>query len=217
MDTKKRIIEQARKAFNQSGFGAVNLFELAKSLDISRGNMIYHFKDKEVLLEVIAGELWSKIEATKLSKTLPSFKNLHQDAQTYYKLQKEYSFIFYDNQVYTHPLVAPKMKVIVEDFIRNIEMAIAFSIQIGNMKKEPLPGLYKNLATSTWMLLFFGSTQKNFRGKKAKEEGEILIWSLLIPHLTEKGIASFKKFFGADYLAKLGEPFDHNLESYLIF
>ncbi len=217
METKQRILNQALKVFNKSGYGAVNLFELAKSLDMSRGNMTYHFKDKEVLLKELIDQLWEKLTNGMVAKSIPSFQNLHHDAQLYYRLQKEYSFIFHDNQVLKHPLIAPKMKSLCDKIIKDIETAIAFSIQLGNMKEEPVPGVYKNLAITSWMMMFFWSSQQMIRGDKTKEDGEKVIWSLLLPHLTEKGLASFKKFFGEDYLADMGEEFDQNMDSYLTF
>lgn len=217
MDTKQRILNQAVKAFNKSGYGAVNLFELAKSLEMSRGNMTYHFKDKEALLKEITNQLWDKLTNERVTKDVPSFQNLHHDAQLYYRLQKEYSFIFHDNQVLKHKLVAPKMKSLCSKTIKDIEIAIAFSIQLGNMKPEPAPGVYKNLALTSWMLMFFWSSQQMVRGDKSSGDGEKVIWSLLLPNLTEKGLASFKKFFGEDYVASLGEDFDQNMDSYLIF
>ncbi|MEM9933801.1 MAG: TetR/AcrR family transcriptional regulator, partial [Bacteroidota bacterium] len=62
MTTKERILTKALQRFNQEGYGAVNLFELAKSMGMSRGNMTYHFKDKETLLNALAEELWEKLE-----------------------------------------------------------------------------------------------------------------------------------------------------------
>ncbi|SHJ49242.1 TetR/AcrR family transcriptional regulator [Aquimarina spongiae] len=217
METKQRILSQALKAFNKSGYGAVNLFELAKSLEMSRGNMTYHFKDKEALLKALMDQLWEKLTSGRVAKGIPSFQNLHHDAQLYYKLQKEYSFIFHDNQVLKHKLIAPKMKSLCDKTVKDIETAIAFSIQLGNMQTEPVPGVYKNLALTSWMMMFFWSSQQMIRGDKTKEDGEKVIWSLLLPHLTEKGLASFKKFFGDAYLDSLGEGFDQTMESYINF
>ncbi len=217
MDTKERILNQAIMAFNRSGYGAVNLFELAKSLDMSRGNMTYHFRDKEALLKEITNELWDKLTTARVAKSIPSFQNLHHDVQLYYGLQKEYSFIFHDNQVLKHELIAPKIKQLCAKTIHDIEAAIAFSIQLGNMNKEPIPGTYKNLALTSWMLMFFWSSQRMIRGDKTKGDGEKVIWGLLLPHLTKKGLASFKKFFGDDYLASFGDDFDHTMESYISF
>jgi len=217
LETKQKIIDKALKTFNKSGYGAVNLFELAKSLDMSRGNMTYHFKDKEALLLELTNQLWDKLTNVRVEKSIPSFQNLHNEAQLYYRLQKEYSFIFHDNQMLKHALIAPRMKSLCAKMIKEIETAIAFSIQLGNMRDESVPGVYKNLALTTWMSMFFWSSQQIIRGNKTNEDGEKVIWSLLLPHLTEKGLASFKKFFGEDYLLKMGEAFDHNMDSYLTF
>ena len=217
MITKQKILQRALKTFNQSGYGAVNLHELAKSLEMSRGNMTYHFKDKEVLLKELADELWNELNEARADKTIPSFENLHHDVQLYYRLQKKYAFIFQDKLVLSHPIIAPRMKELTAKTIRDIEMAIAFSIQIGNMNQEPAPGVYYNLALTSWILMFFWASQQTVRGDKVQKDGEKVIWSLLLPHLTPKGMASFKKYFGEEYLASLGKAFDHSLESYVNF
>lgn len=218
MDTKQRIIKQAVKAFNKSGYGSVNLFELAKSLNMSRGNMTYHFKDKEALLKEIVNQLWEKLsKGLTATQKIPSFQNLHTYAQLYYQLQREYSFIFQDNQVLKHPLIGPKLKELGKQAIQDTKVAIAFSIQIGNMKPEPAPGVYDNLALTSWMLMFFWSTQQTVLGTKKKEDGEKVIWSMLLPHLTEKGLAAFEKYFGKNYIKSFGNDFEVDIESYFTF
>ena len=89
MKTKEKIIGTATRLFNNQGYNSINLFELANQLGISRGNLTYHFKDKENLLVAICDEMWTKIENER-SKTmqLPSFENLHNEIQLYYKFQK---------------------------------------------------------------------------------------------------------------------------------
>ena len=216
-NTKERILNHALKRFNESGYGAMNLLELAKSLDMSRGNMTYHFKDKEALLKCLSEELWQKLQVPRRSKAIPSFANLHHDSQLYYRLQREYSFIFKDNQVLSHPLVAPQMKAFAEQTIQDIEMAIAVSVQVGNMNPEPLQGTYKNLALTSWILMYFRSSKQEIRNNREKDDGERVIWSLLLPHLTKKGIAAFRKYFGDDYMNQLGDPFNPSLESYVKF
>jgi len=217
LTTKQRILSHALASFNQSGFGPVNLFELAKSLEMSRGNMTYHFKDKDALLEALADELWEKMEGLKSHRGIPSFQNLHHDVQLYYRLQEEYSFIFQDNHVLAHPLIVEKMRAFSQKTVAHMKVAITFSIQLGNMNPEPAPGIYNHLALTSWMLMFYWSSQQKIRGEESRENGEKAIWSLLIPHFTPKGINSFKKFFGESYYDSLGEPFAQNIESYISF
>ena len=217
-NTKEIIIQAATQTFNKYGFGVVSLHELAQKIGISRGNLTYHFKDKEVLLEAIANEMWQKIETQRnQSRQFPSFQNLHNEVQLYYRFQKEYAFIFLDTHVLNHPLIKKRFREITQQTIQDNKAAIAFAIKMGNMKPEPLPGIYANIAFITWMLSFFWLSQQIIRGEKPREDGEKMIWSILVPHFTEKGIESFKAFFGDNYYESLGPSFEADLNTLINF
>ena len=80
------------------------------------------------------------------------------------------------------------------------------------MKPEPFPGAYFNLCLSIWVIALFWLPQQTIRKKWPKGETvDKIIWSLILPHFTEKGIESFKEFFGADYYNNLGKPFEVDL------
>lgn len=53
MTTKERIQNKAIELFNQSGMYKTGVREIARSLDISPGNLSYHFARKEDLLSAI--------------------------------------------------------------------------------------------------------------------------------------------------------------------
>ena len=217
-NTRNKIIEFATQYFNKEGFGAISLHELAKKLEMSRGNLTYHFKDKDALLEAIVEEMWEKLEAeTTKSRQLPSFKNLHNTARVYYRIHREYAFIFLDQNVLNHPSIKPKLQEVTRQAIEDNKAAIAFAIKIGNMKPEPVSGIYYNIALITWILSFYWRSQQVIRGEKTKEDSEKIIWSLLVPHFTEKGIQSFIEFFGEEYYNSLGEPFEVKLEDIISF
>jgi len=218
MTTREKIIKEAKKYFNQHGYAAITLFELSQKLGMSRGNLTYHFKDKEALLEAIANEMWAKIEAERnKSRQFPSFENLHNEVQLYYKIQKAYAFIFLDPHLLNHPLIKKQFREITQQTINDNKAAIAFSVKMGNMKPEIVPGTYHNIAFISWMLTFYWLSQQIIRGEKTNEDGEKMIWSILIPHFTKKGEASFKSFFGEDYYNSLGAAFDLDLNKYISF
>lgn len=217
-ETKVKIMSTAKLMFNKHGYGAISLFEIAQNMNISRGNLTYHFRDKDELLTMISNEMWSKLEAERQkSIKLPSFKNLHNEVQLYYKYQKEYAFIFLDPHVLNHPQIKKQFREITAQSIKENKEIIAFSIGVGNMKPEAFPGLYNNLSFIAWMLTFFWLPQQIIRGEKKQEDGEKLIWSVLLPHMTEKGLYNFKKYFGEGYLNSLGDPFDIDIESLISF
>jgi hypothetical protein len=218
MKTKEKIISTAIEQFNKLGYNSLNLFELANILNISRGNLTYHFKDKESLLKAIVSEMWQKIETERSkSRHLPSFENLHNEVQLYFKYQKIYSFIFLSLNMLSHSLIKPKLKEMTNQTITDIKAGIAFSISIGNVKKEAIPGTYNNIAYLTWLITFYWHAQKNICDEKLNIDGEKIIWSLMIPHFTEKGNKSFIDFFGEDYFKDVNQAFDINLSKYITF
>lgn len=55
-ETKKRILEGAREAFNALRYGQVTTAVLAERLGVSEGNLWYHFKTKRALLSAIQAD-----------------------------------------------------------------------------------------------------------------------------------------------------------------
>jgi len=221
ISTKQKIINKAVELFNKKGFASVTLFEIAGLLNMTRGNLTYYFKDKDALLESIVEELWAKMEVER-DKTVqfPSFENLHNEIQLYYRIQRAYSFIFLDYHVLNHSAIQQKFRELTEQQIKDNEARIAFAITTGNMHPEPYEGLYHNLAFNTWMLSFYWLSQQMIRGEKANEsgeDGEMNIWSMLLPHFTEKGLKAFRNFFGDDYLKNLGKSFKSDIGEYVKF
>jgi len=195
--TKNKIIEFAIPLFNKVGFGTIKLQEIAEGLGMSRGNVTYHFKDKDALLAMIAQQMWAKIEQEKI--------------------QKEYAFIFLDPHVLRHPLIREQFRQMTAQTIADNKAGIAFSIKLGNMKPEQVPGTYHNLAFITWMLSFFWLAQRVIRDDQTEKGVEKLVWTMLIPHFTEKGLQAFKTFFGEAYYNDLGDSFEIDLSELIAF
>ncbi len=213
--TQYKIIETAILLFNQQGYSAISLNELAQRMGMSRGNLTYHFPTKEALLKVIADEMWAKLEIErKKRRDFPSFENLTNETRMYYEFQKEYAFIFNDLHVIKHRLLEERFRAFCLSTIKDHEAAIAFAIRLGNMKQEPFAGAYYNLCLSLWVLAMFWLPQQAIRKVEDDEEVARVVWSLILPHFTEKGIASFKAFYGEDFYQSIGQPFQVNVDTF---
>lgn len=212
MNTKEKIIKTSIKVFNERGFGAISIQDIANELAVNRRNIAYHFNNKEVLLAVIAEEMWQKLAVErKKRRDFPSFENLQHEIKMYSQFQKEYAFIFNDLHVIKHPILEKKFRKFCLDTIKDHEAAIAFAIKLGNMNPEPFPGAYYNLSLSLWVLSLFWLPQQSIRKVSDPSEVSKVTWSLILPHFTEKGIASFKEFYGEDFYNSIGKPFKKDL------
>ena len=216
--TKDRIKEMAISLFNRHGYAAVSLYNIAMEMDMTRGNLTYHYKTKHVLLEEIGDEMWGKIHLERQkTRRLPSFENLHNEVQLYYRYQQKYAFIFLDRHVQTLPGMNLRFRKMIDQTIEDNKAAIAFAISAGNMKPEPIKGIYNNIAFNVWMLSFFWSAQEIIRKTQSPYGAETMMWSTLLPHFTKKGLKAFTAFFGEAYLDELGESFDTDLRHIVAF
>ena len=212
-NTRQNIIEKATELFNEHGFGAISLHEIAQKMNISRGNLTYHFSTKNDLLAVIADEMWTKKEIDqKKRRDFPSFENLDNETRMYIQLQNEYAFIFNDLHVMKHPILEEKFRQFSLSSIKDHESSIAFAMQLGNIKPEPFDGAYHNLCLTIWIISLFWMPQQAIRKITNTEENRKVVWSLILPHFTEKGIQSFKEHFGEDFYKSIGKPFKVKLE-----
>jgi AcrR family transcriptional regulator len=212
-NTRQNIIETAISLFNNHGFGAISLHEIAQKMSISRGNLTYHFNTKNDLLAVIANEMWAKKEINqKKRRDFPSFENLDNETKMYIQLQNEYAFIFNDLHVMKHPILEEKFRQFSLSSIKDHEASIAFAMQLGNIKPEPFDGAYHHLCLTIWIISLFWMPQQSIRKATDPEENRKVVWSLILPHFTEKGIQSFKEHFGEDFYKSIGKPFKVKLE-----
>ncbi len=217
INTKDRILSKATKLFNKKGFANITLVDIADALGMTRGNLAYHFKNKDILLQEISAVMWAKLEIERnKTQLLPSFQNIHNEIQLLFNLQREYSFIFLDPYVMKNTVFKSQFKAMADRGIMDMKAAIAFSISSGNMKPEPFEGYYDNLTFSAWMVSFFWIYQQEVRSKKEDDtEGEKKLWILLVPHFTDKGLKAFKTYFGKNYFSTLGKPFKSEISHYM--
>lgn len=218
LNTKEKIIAAAVELFNDRGYHQINLADIAYAMSMSRGNLAYHFKDKNLILDAIAHQMDDEIKVEmKQKKDFPAFSNLQIEIKSYHKLQSNYHFVFGNSAVLQHDSIMTIMHEWAQNTIKGNLSAFAFAIEVGNMRTEPYPGMYYQLAINTWMCTYFWMTQKTIRQVDDTEDAEKMVWSVVIPHFTDKGINAFKKHFGTHFLDNLGNPFSNYSDDLILF
>ena len=78
--TKNKIIQKAIELFNESGTASVSMNLLAESLDISAGNLQYHYRNKDEIIRAILEEMFKRFdviyEPTQGSFTLDTLRHI---------------------------------------------------------------------------------------------------------------------------------------------
>ena len=208
LKTREKIVITGKNLFNQNGFGATTLYQIAQNLDISRGNLTYYFKDKESLLAIITEEMTAKYQRKMMEFQYPTWENTNNSTKAFHELQREFAFIFKDKQVMTYPFVKKQIEQIYEDDLKRQMAMISFSIQVGNMRSEVVPGTYHNLCRTLWMNSFFWLLSDIYQDVEKETGWDKVAWSLILPHFTEKGLTAFKAHFGEAYYLSLGKVYE---------
>ncbi|NMH61314.1 TetR/AcrR family transcriptional regulator [Alteromonas ponticola] len=81
MKTAERILLTALELFNEQGENAITSVDIAMELDISPGNLYYHYKGKEVIIEALMG-FHKKQLLNSLNRSL--VENIHAEDLFYY-------------------------------------------------------------------------------------------------------------------------------------
>lgn len=217
LTTREKILQESRKYFNEHGYAASSLYQIAQTIGISRGNLTYHFADKEILLELHLEELKSLHEQSLInSVVVPSWQSLNKATEDFHKIQQDYAFVFFDKTVLAIATVRELIQSLRANNIKTQMSMINISIQMGNMKPEPFSGVYHNISRSFWMISYFWLISKSFAATQDVSWDKVM-WSMLLPHFTEKGIDSFKEHFGEDYFGSLGVAYEKYLGASIAF
>lgn len=195
--TKHRIISTAIVLFNQRGFMNVTMRDLAQELDISLGNLTYHFKRKDELVETIHRCLIDERNALlETVQVAPSITNIHAQLHPLMELYEKYRFFYLDilEVMRAFPDIASSHREHISNQIRYIRAIIDYSVGSGNMLPESRNGQYDSLAETVCLMLTFWLSQhtvRNLEGSFLNEAREAM-WNLVFPLLTTKGKAAFE-------------------------
>lgn len=95
MNTKERITRKALSLFNQSGVYSITTNHIAQALQISPGNLYYHFKDKEDIIRSIYDQMIKFMDSVWINgKQEDPVKAIVDILFATMKLQYKYRFFY---------------------------------------------------------------------------------------------------------------------------
>lgn len=199
LSTKQKILNASICLFNQNGMANVRLQQIANEIGISPGNLAYHFKNKEAIVEAINEDLYE--EAAEILSTYRIFPNLmdfDNQLTKYFAFIQEYPFYFLDLlEIERHyPDIQSKRRLQISKMISQICKRFHFNQSRGIIMVEPRPGVYKSVSNAIWVLITFWVPQNMVRGTNASVdvvEFKEMVWNQVYPYFTKQGEAEFEQ------------------------
>ncbi len=148
--TRDKILEEALRQFNANGSERVSIRNIAGALDISAGNLTYHFKNTDALVHQLylnlVDDLNTRIAILSENRE-PDFAWLAEQTDVTFRVMYQYKFLLLD-----FPAIARRIAPIRNHFQELMEgrkvefrMLMFYWVEKGLLRAEWAPGLYDNL------------------------------------------------------------------------
>ncbi|MDO6759352.1 TetR/AcrR family transcriptional regulator [Tamlana sp. 2_MG-2023] len=198
--TKEIILENSLELFNSLGLSNVTLRTIANKMEISQGNLNYHFKKREDIIEALYFKLVKSIDnsMSSMQEFKNPFKSLVSISQTMMNNFYEYRFFLLDFVQIMRENKKIKIhysKLITE---REQQFSMLFNLLIENdlIREEILPNEYKNLYKRLQLLSdFWIADAEIFHSKLTKKSistYSVVLMQSIFPYLTLKGQNEYK-------------------------
>ncbi|WP_412983925.1 TetR/AcrR family transcriptional regulator [Pontimicrobium sp. IMCC45349] len=205
---KKLILEAARTLFNEKGYSQVTIRMIASKLNISSGNLNYHYKKREDIFHALYFEMASEFDerVNMLNNIEISIEQVKNDIERSMKRMFDYSFFWTDlyNLLTINAKVQEHFQEVYKKRINGCFLLFKIMKEKKLMKDSSFEFEYNFLAErminygNTWL---YSSSLYSNRLNTANIDYHVNIYlSMLFPFLTSKGKKEFQnlfpKFFG---------------------
>lgn len=200
MNTKEKILFTSLQLFNKKGLTDTSIRDIAAEMGISDGNLRYHFRTKEELVEALFDQLADDIgneltTGAQQGLTMELMKkllaHLMKNFYTYRFLMQDLNSI-----LNAHPATKKKFNRITEERLNIMEQMISGYVHLGYLIQEPYKGHYKQLIENLIILSHFwiNGSQLFYRGAKKDIVNHYTetIFSIMYPYFTEKALVELK-------------------------
>lgn len=199
--TPEKILDTAHQLFNREGVAAVSLRQIAAAMKISHGNLIYHFKSKQEIIEGLHKRILAAAleENQKLREKEMSIWTLMEMAHSGFRTLYAYRFFMIDlnlimrenEQLHKEFLEIEKLRALM------YREAISDAIQEGIMRKEEYAGEYEQFIKRIRIFSdFWISSSEIYNSGNIEEiieEHVQLFMNMFYPYLTAKGKKQLSK------------------------
>lgn len=199
-NTKSKILATALKLFNELGLAKVTLRNIATKMGISQGNLCYHFKKREDILEALYHQLVALMDKVvhQAGMSLPTLSSSFQTSKKMMQHFYEYRFFMLDfvqimrenENIHQHYKALSLLRQ--QQFLGMFELWT----HEGLMRPEEFEGEFDNLYIRSSILgdfwLSSAMTQQELTVDLVAKYNHI-VFQNLYPYLTPKGKKQFQE------------------------
>ena len=200
MKTNEKIIDKALTLFNEKGVDQVSSLEISQSLNISYGNLTYHFKKKDDIVLALYAQMQQSLD-TSINRLVQCIFE-----ETFYpKLVNEifdviwnYRFIYLNinSLMNQFEFICESEKSYYATRIKILNRAKKYLIQEGYLKPE-INNNYESLIQNLNMILYAWITDAKlfYEGDEDKKIDIYvsLFYNVALTHVTEKGLKRYQQ------------------------
>ncbi|MDF9825713.1 AcrR family transcriptional regulator [Breznakia sp. PF5-3] len=188
-DIKLEIMSTARELFNKFGYNEVSLRDIASELQISVGNLTYHFKKKEDLVEAIVIERHKHYIQPQPVSTLKELNDFFYWIRKHHK-QNSYYYKHYRQLAHTSPKIHKIQQQATNDLYQALKQTFQNLIKENIIKEETTTDQYESLIQIIMASNVYGIPDvKEFKKRSLIQT----YWNIIHAVLTKQGEKEFNK------------------------
>ncbi len=182
-DTRRAILDMAKTLFSQQGYNAVSIGEIAGALGISKGNVTYHFKRKEDIMEALLAEA----KPTFFQEPPRTMEELDAFLEDMEQARENYAFYFQHHAQLGQlsPAIRARQQAIYHSQSALFAQALSILARQGMFRGEDFPGAYARVGDTIFLTSLYWLPFCAVKGRK--EDFRTQAWSVLYPLLTPLG------------------------------
>jgi len=189
IDTRNKILKTALKLFNSKGASQVSTNQIAEAAEISKGNLHYHYKNKEMIIRQIFDEMVENIVVGNQGDEPATLTRLQEELELL--LLRQWKYRFFQRELVSllrkDPVLKKKYKAYktqrwtaIETFMYGLERNGL--LNTGENQKS-VPALIK----TCWIIYDYWLSYLDVNditvNKENIREGVDLIFQVIRPHL----------------------------------
>jgi AcrR family transcriptional regulator len=193
--TKRQILDTALELYNERGFSEVSLRDIAEKLNISPGNLTYHFRKREAIAESLYYEFVESVDQ-KFSELKPdsiSLKTILDIIRILTESRLKYKFLMRDfiSLIAENPGIKKHYLKVIK--LRKEQSLTLFNLLIKQkiIRPEQLENEYDYLYERIQILGNFWITSSHMQGEKLSrqviDKNYKMVIQIIYPYLTAKG------------------------------